>query len=212
MVEYRQRKAAERAADKGELHRLREELNTANSKVERMKKKHADEVGRLIDLLERSDNSVARLGKELEAEKRKANDLKSECLSLSEELDMHKSRQPAREEYNTRAEHAEESARAWKLGTIVSAACAVILCGLFIIAHLKLKERNKDFIEAVSIAKQLRTMYEASQAENARWKTEWMPEENTRLQVVTYAYLDSGVWKSFDDGRPLTVTAWRAND
>lgn len=212
MVEYRQRKAAERAADKGELHRLREELNTANSRVENLVKKRADEVKGLNTLLETSSGNVQKLVEELEAEKRKANDLKSECLSLSEELDMYKSRQPAREEYNTRAEHAEEGARAWKLGTIVSAACAVILCGLFIIAHLKLKERNKDFIEAVSIAKQLRTMYEASQAENARWKTEGIPEENTRLQVVTYAYLDSGVWKSFDDGRSLTVTAWRAND
>lgn len=153
MVEYRQRKAAERAADKGELHRLQEELNTANSRVENLVKKHADEVKGLNTLLETS-----------------------------------------------------------RWAAFSMTASAIIMSGLVMIAGRQRSRLSDDIAKEKSLTQQYRTMYEDSQAELARWKTEGMPEENTRLQVVTYAYLDSGVWKSFDDGRPLTVTAWRAND
>ena len=207
MVEYRQRKAAERAADKGELHRLQEELNTANSRVENLVKKHADEVKGLNTLLETSAGNVQKLVEELEAMQRKADESSKQARSNFDRMNA----------YNTRAEHTERIAatvgmKAVRWAAFSMTASAIIVSGLAMIAGRQRSRLSDDIAKEKSLTQQYRTMYEDSQAELARWKTEGMPEENTRLQVVTYAYLDSGVWKSFDDGRPLTVTAWRAND
>jgi hypothetical protein len=38
-----------------------------------------------------------------------------------------------------------------------------------------------------------------------------IPQDSVRVEVITTGYRAGGKWKAFDDGREVTIKAWRKN-
>src|SRR5690606_20523306 len=50
----------------------------------------------------------------------------------------------------------------------------------------------------------------AMDTKDTEWSTS-LPEPFTPVKVVTKGYVEDSVWKSFDDGRTITVYGWKAD-